>query len=147
MGICEAHDIYQRFTQLNELSYCFTPKHHGGRDSRNATWLPELSRAEEFMVFDMADNHQLADASGNLYGFGLKNREAFVKFMNSAYGMSISPDFGMRIRSRIGTGIRCGRVGENGPENRTTQKYCPPKSVFERIIQAGIVSGSPGQSA
>ena len=72
MEICEAHDIYQRFTQLNELSYCFTPKHHGGRDSRNATWLPELSRAEEFMVFDMADNHQLADASGNLYGLRIQ---------------------------------------------------------------------------
>jgi hypothetical protein len=58
------------------LIYVFTPKHHGG-DRSASCWLTGLSLDEEFEIFDRADgiieapadNRQLADADGNLYGY------------------------------------------------------------------------------
>jgi len=57
MEVCDTRDVFPQTTQLNHLSYCFTPKHHGAGLKSDACWLPDLPRPEEFAVFDMADWH------------------------------------------------------------------------------------------
>lgn len=54
-------------TVRSNYQYQFTPKHHGA-DKKAAQWLPSLTLDEEFAVFDMADQNNLTDAQGNLYG-------------------------------------------------------------------------------
>ena len=52
-------------TRRRQLQYLFTAKHHGG-DRGASRW--KLCSAEEFSVFDAADEHDLSDQSGALYG-------------------------------------------------------------------------------
>ena len=54
-------------TTRSQFQYQFTPKHHGN-DKKAAQWLPSLTLGEEFSVFNMADENELRDAAGNLYG-------------------------------------------------------------------------------
>ncbi len=61
--------IHPATTKSRGLSYQFTPKHHGGSGHQGqAQWLPNLTLEEEFSVFDSADEHDLADDDGRLYG-------------------------------------------------------------------------------
>lgn len=55
-------------TARRHLAYMLTAKHHDGKDRDAARWLPELTTAEEFLVFDLADYHEIADEDGNIYG-------------------------------------------------------------------------------
>lgn len=56
-------------------SYFFYVKHHARPPSNAAQWLlpPRLTADEEFAVFDLADEADLADDQGNLHG--LRPRE------------------------------------------------------------------------
>jgi hypothetical protein len=64
-------------TSRRELTYEFTPKHHGGNATASC-WLTALTLVEEFEIFDRADgiviavpadNRQVADVAGNLSGY------------------------------------------------------------------------------
>ncbi len=59
--------VHRAVTTRSKYQYQFTPKHHGA-DKKAAQWQPSLTLDEEFAVFDMADEHNLVDANGNLYG-------------------------------------------------------------------------------
>src|SRR5215813_2426661 len=65
--------IHAQATRRSGYQYQFTPKHHGA-DPDAAQWLPSLRLEEEFAVFDLADEHELADKDGRLYGV-LRNAE------------------------------------------------------------------------
>jgi hypothetical protein len=56
-------------TRRHNYRYIFYKKHHKAGVSREAQWLlpPKLDPAEEFLVFDSADNLELSDADGNLF--------------------------------------------------------------------------------
>jgi hypothetical protein len=55
-------------TKRGGYRYLFLAKHHGAGSKSDARWLPELSRDEEFAVFDDADFHDISDEQENLYG-------------------------------------------------------------------------------
>jgi hypothetical protein len=59
--------VHGTLTARSRYQYQFTPKHHGA-DPNAAQWLPALSLDDEFSVFDGADEHELSDEDGNLYG-------------------------------------------------------------------------------
>jgi len=67
--------IHGAATRRSNYRYFFHPKHHRNVPSSDAQWLlePELTLAQEFNVFDLADLHILADQHGNLYGTRPKN--------------------------------------------------------------------------
>jgi hypothetical protein len=60
-------------TANHQYRYFFHSEHHGG-DPGKAQWSKELSHAEEFAVFDLADTHDLLDAKDHLYGLHLGPR-------------------------------------------------------------------------
>lgn len=55
-------------TRNHGYRYQFHPKHHDPSRRDVAQWLPEMSREEEFGVFDLADDHYLCDEKDNLFG-------------------------------------------------------------------------------
>ncbi len=55
-------------TRRSGYRYLFYDKHHGRGGPDAAQWLPTLSHDEEFLVFDIADFHDLSDERGCLYG-------------------------------------------------------------------------------
>jgi hypothetical protein len=59
--------VHPVVTKNHGYQYQFTTKHHGGNKSE-AQWDPELTLNEEFAVFDEADQANLLDKKGNLYG-------------------------------------------------------------------------------
>src|SRR5436189_3970358 len=66
--------VHPQVTGRSQYQYQFTPKHHGA-DVTAAQWLPSLSFEEEFAVFDTADQHDLSDSDGRLYGVGMHEQE------------------------------------------------------------------------
>jgi hypothetical protein len=59
--------VHGQPTRRSAYRYQFTPKHHGG-DTNAAQWLPGLGLDEEFRVCNAADEHDLSDDAGRLYG-------------------------------------------------------------------------------
>src|SRR4051794_5045763 len=59
--------VHETRTGRSNHSYQFTPKHHGA-DVTAAQWLPSISLEEEFAIFDEADERDISDKDGNLYG-------------------------------------------------------------------------------
>jgi hypothetical protein len=122
-------------TARSQFRYQFTLKHHGA-DSSAAQWLPSMSQAEEFAIFDAADGLEISDDNGNLYG--------------------LQPDVDGDLR-HIGTWneqlaeFPAAREGEpwhgypvyplqNGPAHRRGQKCRPDKMVFDKMVTARLIT-------
>jgi len=54
-------------TRRRGLLYQFTPKHHGA-DLDQGTWAEDVSDDDELSIFDDADDLEIDDENGNLYG-------------------------------------------------------------------------------
>src|SRR4051812_26742866 len=59
--------IHPNVTRRHQYRYFFYDKHHG-LDRNAACWNPELTREEEFGVFDAADWNEVLGDEGDLYG-------------------------------------------------------------------------------
>lgn len=58
-------------TNRRGLSYKFTCKHHKKGESNDAQWLDGLSREDEFQVFNRADEKDISNDNGDLFGMHL----------------------------------------------------------------------------
>jgi hypothetical protein len=58
-------------TGRNGFHYFFYDKHHGRGGPEAARWALDLSENEEFGIFDQADDLELSDDRGSLYGIRL----------------------------------------------------------------------------
>lgn len=82
VSVCVDHQgtvpgpVYPHHTAFNERCYFFYDKHHLPSNVGDAQWLPRLLPAEEFGVFELANQHDLSDDGRNL--FGLRIREGLV---------------------------------------------------------------------
>lgn len=133
----EDHEHPQR-TRGHQYRYLFTVKHHGGSKGA-AQWAPDLSEADEFAVFDAADNMELSDDEGNLYGalrFGADSlrdlgiwQEQIAEFPLAAEG---APWHGYPIWA----------INHEGPSNRRNQKHRPARQVFNRMVEVGLITAS-----
>jgi hypothetical protein len=141
MEVCTEKDIHEGVTERGQLRYCFTPKHHGAGLPSDSRWLPDLTRLEEFQVFDMADFHELRDEDRDLYGLRISgapgNRELLdlgckhekvARFW--AEGRPTDPWHGHPLWP----------LRSKHAENRAKQGCCPPREVFDRMIEVGILS-------
>jgi len=140
MEVCEARDIHDRTTQLHHHSYCFTPKHHGAGSRSDACWLPNLPRAEEFAVFDMADLHQLSDDDGNLYGLRIRQNNTKREVLELGTRHEVIARFWVEARRNHWHGHPLWPVIAKGPLNRKSQDYSPPKEVFAKMVAANVLT-------
>jgi len=120
--------VHEQPTNRSAYRYQFTPKHHG-LDSRAAQWLPELTLEEEFRVFNTADDCEIVDERGWMYGvLRVDNRlqdlgtwhQQIAEFPQSRQGESWH-------------GYPLWTVNELAPENRRGESMRPDKAVFKKL--------------
>jgi hypothetical protein len=140
MDVCGPRDIHSERTALSGHTYCFTPKHHGAGSKSDSRWLPDLSRDQEFEVFDMADNNQLADSDGNLYGLRIRQVGEERELVKLGTSHEQIARFWAEEQQRHWHGHPLWPIQARDSPNRKKQDYCPPKEVFDRMVARGLIT-------
>jgi hypothetical protein len=122
-------------TDESGYRYQFTPKHHGAVPDA-AQWLPSLTLDEEFAIFNAADEHDLSDDRGWLYGIqgegdGLRDLGTWAQQM---------AEFPSAGEGQAWHGYPIWAVNELAPPNRRGQKMRPEKEVFLKMERAGLLT-------
>jgi hypothetical protein len=131
-------ETHPNLTRRSNYRYQFTPKHHGG-DPAAAQWLPSLSLDAEFAVFDQADEFDLSDQDGTLYGV-LREQEGELGYLGT-WNQQVA-EFPLAREGEAWHGYPLYPLIELGPENRRGQRGRPAKEVFDQMVQAGIITHS-----
>lgn len=125
-------------TQRSGYRYLFYDKHHGRGSPDAAQWLVNLSRDEEFAVFDAADQNDFSDERGWLYGLRARQIGGHIPDLGT-WGQQIA-EFPLARSIDPWHGYPIWPLGEQGPENRKGEKGRPSKSVFLRMEAAGLIT-------
>jgi hypothetical protein len=128
--------VHETLTGRNRYQYQSTPKHHGA-DAAAAQWLPKLTLEEEFAVFNLADQNELADEDGRLYGV-LRIGENDLRDVGT-WQQQIA-EFPLASEGTPWHGYPIWAINQDGPSNRAAQKMRPAKIVFQRMETAGLIT-------
>lgn len=120
-------------TRRHHYTYRFTQKHHGGHG--DSQWLPTLSEDDEFAVFDRADELELSDEGGNLYG-ALRGGEESLRTLGT-YQQQIAK-FWNQPEGMPWHGFPAWSIKKEGPGNLRKQR--PPKEVFDKMVEVGLIT-------
>jgi hypothetical protein len=132
------HDVT---TQRSGYRYLFTVKHHGG-DKYAGQWRLEMTFAQEFSIFDLADLHDLADDRGRLYGVW---RDADGELLDlGTWGEQVA-EFQTGGEDQPWHGYPKWAINEEGPKNRQQEKLRPGRAVFNRMVAVGLITYSQRQ--
>lgn len=115
--------------------YQFTPKHHGA-DPNAAQWLPDLMFAEEFAVFNSADQHDLADDRDWLYGLQ-RTGDSLRRLGTCAEQIA---EFPFAPEGQAWHGYPIWPVNDQTRGSRRGEKMRPAKEVFLEMEQAGLLT-------
>jgi len=121
-------------TRRRNLSYQFTSKHHGGKKGQ-ARWLPALTDAEEFSVFDQADFLEISNSKGDLFGI-LRDEDGELRIIGCWLEQLAKFPF-----TRKGTpwhGYPCWLLSREAPKNR--KKGAPTKKIFQKLKDKGVIT-------
>jgi hypothetical protein len=127
---------FAEVTGRSGYRYQFTPKHHGA-DPNAAQWLPSLTLAEEFAVFDTADQHELLDEAGNLYGVQPDGEGGLVYLGTWNQQMA---EFPVAREGEAWHGYPLYPVSELAPQKLQGEKYRPAKEIFDKMVRAGLIT-------
>jgi len=130
--------VHGQTTVTSGYQYQFTPKHHGA-DAEAAQWLPRLTLDEEFAVFNAADEHQLMDDSGSLYGLQREGHDGLRTIGTRSEQIAEFP------HAREGEpwhGYPHYPLKELGHVERRGKRFPPPKEVFQRMVETGLISNA-----
>ncbi len=130
--------VHNRRTTRSEYQYQFTPKHHGAGPGA-ARWLQELSLDEEFDIFDAADEHELSDDDGRLYGVQ-RDGEDSLRYIGIWHEQVA--EFPLAREGEAWHGYPVYPLVDEGPENRRGQRSRPANIVFGKMVRAGLISQS-----
>jgi hypothetical protein len=128
--------VHGTLTGRSNYRYQFTPKHHGA-DGTAAQWLPNLSLDEEFAVFDEADEHEISDEEGRLYGVQ-RDTEGELRYLGT-WNQQVA-EYPVAREGEAWHGYPLYPLIELGPENRRGQKGRPAKEAFDKMARAGIIT-------
>ncbi len=127
---------HDQVTNSSGHRYLFTAKHHGGQYSEGqAQWLPSLVFADEFWVFNMADDSSFCDDDGTLYGL-LKGPDtlcALIGTRDEQIAIFPRPNAGSPWHGYPVYPVACvkGRSGEAGR---------PKSTIFARMVEVGLLT-------
>ena len=134
-------------TARRALTYEFTPKHHGG-NATASRWLTALTLVEEFEIFDRADgiviaapadNRQVADAAGNLYGYEVLVGGSQHLREIGTWDQQMA-EFPVQQAGTNWHGYPIWPVGPLAPQNYQGQRCRPAPEVFDRMVQIGDIT-------
>jgi hypothetical protein len=129
--------VHGRETTRSGYRYQFTPKHHGQHPSA-AQWLPALTLDEEFAIFDTADEHELSDEEGNLYG-GQREGDS-LRYIGTWHEQVA--EFPFAREGEPWHGYPVYPLVDEGPENRRGDRSRPAGTVFSKMVHAGLINRS-----
>lgn len=127
--------IHDQVTRRNHYRYQFTPKHHG-MDASAAQWLPTMTLEAEFAIFDGADEHELFAEDGNLYGVQ-PDEQGGLRHIGK-WNEQLA-EFPVAREGEAWHGYPLYPLKE-GPANRRGEKHRPEKGVFDKMVQAGLIT-------
>lgn len=128
--------IHSEVTRRSKHHYLFYNKHHG-QDPHAARWLPDLSRDEEFAVFDDADFHDLSDDRGWLYGI---RRDPDGRILELGTWNQQIAEYPFACSTETWHGYPLWPLKDAGPENRRGERFRPSKVVFLKMEAAELLS-------
>jgi hypothetical protein len=133
--------VHGERTRRSQHQYQFIPKHHGGPGAGHgvAQWLTEVSLDEEFAIFNAADEHDLSDDDGNLYGVERDGPDRLRKI--GVWSEQVAK-FPVTRQGEAWHGYPVYPLVEDGPENKRGQKGRPDAAVFAKMVQAGVINAS-----
>lgn len=136
------HDHEHTRPTKKRKRYLFTIKHHALRDeSEHAQWSRDLSEDEEFAVFELADDNDLADGDGDLYGVLLSGKRTLrsIGRLGEQLGFFWEPSPG----SFEWHGHPLYPLNESGlSEGHQKNRIWPPKHVLSKMVECGIIAAS-----
>jgi len=135
MPTLTAFVVHDDVTRRNLYRYQFTPKHHGA-DATAAQWLPSMSLEEEFAIFDAADEHELFDEDGRLYGVQPDGDDGLGPIGTRNEQVA---EFPVASAGEAWHGYPLYPLNE-GPGNRRGEKHRPEPVVFHKMFQAGLIT-------
>jgi hypothetical protein len=136
MPILAMDEVHQEVTRRNGYRYQFTRKHHGA-DPKAAQWLPSLSLADEFSVFNLADEHELSDEDGRLYGI-LRTPVEGVQFLGTRDEQVA--EFPVASGNEAWHGYPVYPLANEQATGRGGQAGRPAKAVFQKMEGVGLLS-------
>ena len=133
----EDQDHWPHLTNPHNYRYYFHPKHHGAGSSTDSRWKPDISKAEEFSIFELAAPLDLCDNEGNLYNVRKASDDEFLEL--GIFHEQIAR-FWKPSGSEAWHGHPLWPVETDSFTNRSTQKCRPEKAVFDRFIERGVLN-------
>jgi hypothetical protein len=135
-GVDACPEHHERTRSERQLRYCFYIKHHGGTP-KAAQWADDLSRNDEFAIFDEADLHQISDDGSNLYGL---RRGVELSLLDlGTRGEQIAKFWEVQT-DQPWHGFPLWHLKGRGPDNRKTKLIS--KDVLKKMEQAGLISST-----
>lgn len=138
---------YHHQTVRRALTYEFTPKHHG-ESATASCWLTVLPLVEEFEIFDRADgimvaapadNRQVSDAAGNIYGYEVLVEGSQHLREIGTWDQQMA-EFPVQRAGSNWHGYPIWSVGPLAPQNYQGQRCRPAPEVFDRMVQIGDIT-------
>lgn len=132
-----ANPIHPTATRKRQYRYIFMDKHHGGGKADDACWAPDLTRSDEFSVFDQADHLDIVDVAGRFYGV-LRTAEGVLLVLGT-WHQQIA-EFPRANDGVPWHGYPIWPVNDDAPGNRSHQLMRPGRSIFSRMEQVGLIT-------
>jgi len=117
--------------------YFFHPKHHGGGSTTDACWKPEITKSEEFTIFEIAVHLDLSDQNGNLYNVRKAPNETILELGTCHEQIA---RFWKPSAGEAWHGHPLWPVVTDRPNSRTKQEYRPDRSVFRKLVEQRVLS-------
>jgi hypothetical protein len=129
--------LHPVLTKRYHYQYFFYTKHHETRPSKEAQWLlpPQLTKDQEFGVFDWADDREFSDGGGNLYGFRPRDSRGDVPPLGTR-GEQIAR-FPRADRGRAWHGYPTWPIAQQ----RDDEDLRPvPNEVLDKMVEKGAIT-------
>lgn len=134
----EELDYWPRLTNPHGYRYYFHPKHHGAGHPTVSRWRLDVSRQEEFSIFETAAHLDLADSKGNLYNVRKADDGTILEL--GVFHEQIARFWKPSAPTGAWHGHPHWPVGAGGPDNLAKQKNRPDRSVFDKLVVQGVLS-------
>jgi len=130
-------DYWPHRTNPKGYRYYFHPKHHGGGSSTDSRWKPDITRREEFTIFEISVRLDLSDDRGNLYNVR-KGADKTVLELGMFHEQLAR--FWKPSGDHAWHGHPLWPVSAGWATNRGKEAHRPDRSVFRKLVEQGVLT-------
>lgn len=120
-------------TQSSGFRYCFYIAHHGQGTTDDSQWDRNLSRDDEFSIFDQSDRFHLSDSKGHYYGLWILEEQILAL---GSCGEIIAK-FWNPVKNQPTHGFPLWPLAATTPENRN--QTVAPREALLKMEREGLL--------